>query len=83
MKKGEKAANEAIAHEMRCEAKAIIERALKDCHNLGVKVFFDDPPSYGSAGCHMEIDASSLDYVADIRKAKALRKLTEGAYQFS
>lgn len=46
MKKGENAANEVIAAEMRYQANAIMERALNECRELGVKVYFDDPPNY-------------------------------------
>ena len=75
MKKGEKAENEAIAAELRYQAKAIMERAINDCHALGVKVFFDDAPGYGYAGCHMEIaNDDYLDFETDIRKEKARRK---------
>ncbi len=83
-KKGKKAANEAIAHELRQQAKAIMERAILECRDLGVKVYFDDAPGYGYAGCHLEIaNDDYFDFVVDIRKAKSLRKLVEGAYQFS
>ena len=78
-KKGAKTANETIAAELHYQAKTIMEHALQQCHDLGVKVYFEDPPGYGSPGCRQEIvDADySLDFVVDVRREKARRKLCE------
>lgn len=78
MKKGEKAANEALASELRYQAQAIMLRAVQECHALGVQVYAYEAPGYGDQGVNKELTSEEdFDFLVDIHKEKDRRKAVE------